>query len=198
MCTLRQPLPGPCVDAPLAFSCASRQELSWVNMGASAPAGRQPAATGSHVPHADPGVIDPPVNDPNDVNDPRVHDPRVRAVAEALSRPGLWAVILNVPAPPPANPLLRGLISLAAAATGAQRRHWLGLRRFGGTWCVLSYQGRRSPSNRPLDQILCVWVRLQNARSLVRNPQVIRKYLCHRCPVGAASTCWSLAMGWNA
>ncbi len=23
-------------------------------------------------------------------------------------------------------------------------------------------------------------------------------YLCHRCPVGAASTCWSLAMGWNA
>ncbi len=27
---------------------------------------------------------------------------------------------------------------------------------------------------------------------------VTRKYLCHRCPVGAASTCWSLAMGWNA
>ncbi len=32
----------------------------------------------------------------------------------------------------------------------------------------------------------------------IRLLQVTRKYLCHRCPVGAASTCWSLAMGWNA
>lgn len=110
------------------------KELSWVNMGASAPAVQQPAATRSHVPATDPGVVDTPVNGQNGATDPRVDDPRVKAVAEALSRPGLWAVILNVPAPPPANPVLWGLSSMAAAATGGQRRHWLGLKRFGDTW----------------------------------------------------------------
>ncbi len=28
--------------------------------------------------------------------------------------------------------------------------------------------------------------------------EAVAPYLCHRYPVGAASTCWSLAMGWNA
>lgn len=109
-------------------------------MGASAPAVQQPAATRSHVPATDPGVVDTPVNGQNGATDPRVDDPRVKAVAEALSRPGLWAVILNVPAPPPANPVLWGLSSMAAAATGGQRRHWLGLKRFGDTWCVACYR----------------------------------------------------------
>ncbi|GIL77209.1 hypothetical protein Vretimale_3114 [Volvox reticuliferus] len=48
---------------------------------------------------------------------------------DVLSRPDLWALIINV-AHPPAFPPLRWLLS----GLGAGGRHWLGLRRLGGIW----------------------------------------------------------------